>query len=218
MVLQTRLVPSETGEPDKCLAVRDLFCQDARLSHADPSDKGVQSMYDDQLEVLIPRATIQDKVRALGADINAAYPANEPLLLAGVLKGAWVFLADLARAIDRPVTIDFLHTASYGEGKTSSGEAKLVRDLDTSIEGLHVVLVEDIVDTGITLDYLLRILSQRKPRSLAIASLLDKPERRRREVEIRFLGFQVPDRFIVGYGLDYAGNYRNLPDLCVIPD
>lgn len=175
-------------------------------------------MEDSRLEVLIPAARIRDRVHELGALIGADYPATEPLLLAGVLKGAWVFLADLARAIPRPVTIDFLQTSSYGEGKTSSGEAKLVRDLDTSVEGMHVLLVEDIVDTGITLDYLLRVLKQRRPRSLAIASFLDKPSRRQRHVDIRYRGFEVPNRFVVGYGLDFAGSYRNLPDLCAIPE
>ncbi len=170
------------------------------------------------LEVLIPASVIHQRVVEIGAQIGADYPENEPLLLAGVLKGAWVFLADLARAIPRPVTIDFLHTSSYGEGNTSSGEAKLVRDLDTSIEGMHVILVEDIVDTGVTLEYLMRILKARQPRSLVIASFLDKPSRRRRAVDIRYLGFEVPNRFVVGYGLDYAGSYRNLPDLCAIPD
>ncbi len=170
------------------------------------------------LDVLIPASSIQQRVAELGVQIAAAYPENEPLLLAGVLKGAWVFLADLSRAIPRPVTIDFLHTSSYGEGKTSSGEAKLIRDLDTSIEGVHVLLVEDIVDTGVTLDYLLRILHARHPRSLAVATFLDKPSRRRRPVEIRYKGFEVPDRFVVGYGLDFAGSYRNLPDLCAIRD
>ncbi|MCW5964806.1 MAG: hypoxanthine phosphoribosyltransferase [Bryobacterales bacterium] len=175
-------------------------------------------MSESPLEVLIPSATIQQRTAEIGVQIGRDYPENEPLLLAGVLKGAWVFLADLARAIPRPVTIDFLQTFSYGEGKTSSGEAKLVRDLDTSIEGIHVILVEDIVDTGITLDYLMRILNERQPRSLAIASFLDKPARRRRPVDIRYRGFEVPDRFVVGYGLDYAGSYRNLPDLCAIPE
>ena len=176
----------------------------------------MQDKQDELFEVLIPADRIQQRVQELAKMITEAYPENEPLLLAGVLKGAWVFLADLARAIQRPVTIDFLHTASYGEGKTSSGEAKLVRDLDTSIEGIHVLVVEDIVDTGVTLEYLIRVLKQRNPRSVAIASFLDKPSRRKRPVDIRFLGFEVPNRFVVRYGLDYAGNYRNLPDLCAI--
>lgn len=171
-----------------------------------------------KLKVLIPAEKIAERVRVLGGQIAQDYPAGEPLLLAGVLRGAWVFLADLARAISRPVQIDFLHTTSYGEGTTSSGEVKLIHDLDTSIEGMHVILVEDIVDTGITLNYLLRVLSQRNPKSLAIASFLDKPSRRQRPVEIRYLGFEVPNRFVVGYGLDAGGEYRNLPDLCFIDE
>jgi len=173
-------------------------------------------MIENRLQLIIPADRIQQRVAEMGAQISSDYPEAEPLLLAGVLKGAWVFLADLARAISRPVTIDFLHTSSYGEGNTSSGEAKLVRDLDTSIEGMHVLLVEDIVDTGVTLDYLMRVLSQRRPRSLAIASFLDKPSRRQRQVDIRYRGFEVPNQFVVGYGLDFAGSYRNLPDLCAI--
>jgi hypoxanthine phosphoribosyltransferase len=190
-----------------------------QLNPAEPAAPQARPAAESQpLETLIPAVAIQKRIAEMGAQITADYPADEPLLLAGVLKGAWVFLADLARAIQRPVIIDFLHTSSYGEGKTSSGEAKLIRDLDTSIEGIHVLLVEDIVDTGITLDYLLRILNERKPRSLSIATFLDKPSRRRRPVPIRYTGFEAPDRFVVGYGLDFAGSYRNLPDLCALAE
>lgn len=171
-----------------------------------------------QVKVLIPADSIAERVRALGAQIAEDYADDVPLLLAGVLRGSWVFLADLARAIPRPVLIDFLHTSSYGEGTVSSGEVKLVHDLDTRIEGMHVIVVEDIVDTGVTLHYLLRVLEQRNPKSLCVASFLDKPSRRRQNVYIRYRGFEVPNHFVVGYGLDAGGNYRNLPDLCFIDE
>lgn len=170
------------------------------------------------LEVLISSDEIARRVKELGQTIGADYPSAEPLLLVGVLKGAWVFLADLARAIPRSVSIDFLSTSSYGRQRTSSGEVKLVRDLDESIEGRHVLLVEDIVDTGVTLSYLLRVLGQRHPASLRIATFLDKPSRRKEPVEIAYRGFEVPDKFVVGYGLDFASNYRNLKDLCALRD
>lgn len=175
-------------------------------------------MHSSSLEVLISAEEIANRVNVLGAQIHADYPVGESLLLVGVLKGAWVFLADLARAIPRPVVIDFLSTSSYGLERTSSGEVKLMRDLDESIEGRHVVLVEDIVDTGITLSYLLRVLGQRHPASLRIATFLDKPSRRKQPVDITYCGFQVPDKFVVGYGLDFASKYRNLKDLCALHD
>lgn len=175
-------------------------------------------MHSPSLEVLISAEEIANRVNALGTQISADYSSAESLLLVGVLKGAWVFLADLARAIPRPVSIDFLSTSSYGLERTSSGEVKLMRDLDESIEGRHVLLVEDIVDTGVTLSYLLRVLGQRHPASLKIATFLDKPSRRKQPVEIAYCGFQVPDKFVVGYGLDFASKYRNLKDLCALHD
>lgn len=175
-------------------------------------------MSDPQVKVLISADRIAERVRALGKQISEDYPGETPLLLVGVLRGSWVFLADLARAISRPVLIDFLHSESYGDGTVSSGEVKLLHDLSTRIENLDVILVEDIVDTGVTLNYLIRVLSQRHPRSLAVASFLDKPSRRKQEVEIRYRGFEVPNRFVVGYGLDAGGKYRNLPDLCFIDE
>ena len=171
-----------------------------------------------RLEVLITADTIARRVAELGRQIDADYPPAEHLLLVGVLKGAWIFLADLARAIPRSVSVDFLSTSSYGKERTSSGEVKLVRDLDESIEGKHVLLVEDIVDTGITLSYLMRVLGQRQPASLRIATFLDKPSRRKEAVEIAYRGFEVPNKFVVGYGLDFASRYRNLKDLCALRD
>jgi hypoxanthine phosphoribosyltransferase len=165
--------------------------------------------------VLITAERIQKRVHELGARIDADYPEG-PVYLVAILKGACFFLSDLARAITRPVRIDFIGISSYAKGKTSSGEVKLTKDLDSSIEGAHVLIVEDIVDSGITLNYLLKVLSQRKPRSLRIAALLDKPSRRIQPVDVAYSGFQIPDEFVVGYGLDYAEDYRNLKDICVI--
>ena len=173
-------------------------------------------MPETKLEVLISASKIAERVAELGARIHDDYAREGDLLLIGVLKGSWVFLADLARAIQRPAEIDFLSTSSYGKERTSSGEAKLMRDLDETIEGRNVILVEDIVDTGVTLSYLVRILRERHPRSLKIATFLDKPTRRVQPVEIAYCGFQVQDHFVVGYGLDFAGKYRNLPDLCAL--
>jgi hypoxanthine phosphoribosyltransferase len=169
------------------------------------------------LRVLIPAAKIAERVRELGAKIDADYP-DGPIHLIGILKGAIMFHADLARAITRPVRLDFIGISSYGRGKTTSGEVRLLRDLDTSIEGMDVLIVEDIVDSGVTLTYLTQILQQRNPKSVQIATLLDKPDRRLRPVEAKYVGFRIPDEFVVGYGLDYAENYRNLADVCVLEE
>jgi hypoxanthine phosphoribosyltransferase len=139
-----------------------------------------------------------------------------PTYLIGILKGAIMFHADLARAIDRSVRLDFIGISSYGKGKSSSGEVKVTKDLDSTVQDADVVIVEDIVDSGVTLTYLTHVLQQRKPRSIAIAALLDKPERRMRPVAVKYVGFQVPDEFVVGYGLDHAEEYRNLRDICVL--
>lgn len=158
---------------------------------------------------------IQTRVREMGAQISQDYgPA--PVLLLGILKGSFIFLADLARAITISTHVEFLGVSSYGKGKTSSGEVRLTKDLDISIEGLDVLIVEDILDTGVTLTYLTHILQQRRPKSIRIATLLDKPERRQRPVQASYIGFQIPDEFVVGYGLDYAEDYRNLPDVCIL--
>lgn len=168
------------------------------------------------LRVLIPAQAIQARIEELGRQITGDYTQPEPLLVVGILKGSFLFLADLVRAIERPVRVDFMGISSYGKGKTSSGEVKVTKDLDVSLEGHDVLIVEDIVDSGVTLNYLLSVLTQRKPRSLHIATLLDKPERRMRPVEARYVGFAIPDEFVVGYGLDYAEDYRNLTDICVL--
>jgi hypoxanthine phosphoribosyltransferase len=165
--------------------------------------------------VLIPAEKIQARIAELGAEIDRDYPTG-PVYLVGVLKGAVMFMADLARAMKTPARLEFVVIASYGKGKTSSGEARLIKDLDHPIEGFDVIVVEDIVDTGITLTYLMQVLRQRNPKSLRIASLLDKPSRRQRPVTVDYRGFEVPDQFLVGYGLDFSEDYRNLKDVCVL--
>jgi hypoxanthine phosphoribosyltransferase len=169
------------------------------------------------LRVLLSAGQIQARIQELGTEIDRDYP-HGPVYLIAILKGACFFLADLARAMNTPARIEFIGISSYGRGKTSSGEVKLTKDLDVSIEGHDVVIVEDIVDSGITLSYLMKVLSQRKPKSLRIASLLDKPERRQRPVEVHYVGFRIPDEFVVGFGLDYDEDYRNLRDVCVLSD
>jgi len=164
---------------------------------------------------LLKGAAIQEKIREMGQQIRADFP-GEPLLLVGVLKGAVLFLADLARQIPGEVTFDFIAVSSYGKDTKSSGQVKLNKDLDAGIEGKVVIVVEDILDTGLTLQYLLRVLQQRKPKSLRVAVLLDKRERRIAAVRADYVGFVIPDEFVVGYGLDYAERYRNLPDVGIL--
>jgi hypoxanthine phosphoribosyltransferase len=170
----------------------------------------------DLTRILISSNQIQRRIGELAAEIERDYPQG-PLYLISVLKGAFVFVADLARAITRPsVRIEFMAISTYGDQKTSSGQVKVTRDLDVNIEGYDVLIVEDIIDSGVTLSYLKRLLEQRKPKSLAIATLLDKPERRLQPVEVKYIGFQIPDEFVVGYGLDFAEDYRNLSDIRVL--
>ena len=174
-------------------------------------------MVDEKLRVLIPSEKIQARIRELGEQISADYPDGN-LHMICILKGACFFLTDLARAMKRDVFVDFMGISTYGKGKTSSGEVKVTKDLDISIEGADVLIVEDIVDSGVTLNYLMHVLEQRKPRSIRIAALLDKPERRLRPIHANYVGFQIPDEFVVGYGLDYAEKYRNLDDICVLDE
>jgi hypoxanthine phosphoribosyltransferase len=166
----------------------------------------------EKLKVLIRRARIQKRVVEVARAITRDFK-GERVHLVGVLKGACIFLSDLVREINLDTSIDFIAVSSYGKGKQSSGQVRLLKDLDSSIEGLNVVVVEDILDTGVTLTYLLRILKQRKPKSLKIAALLDKPSRRIKDVKGDYIGFTIPDDFVVGYGLDYAERYRNLKDV-----
>ena len=174
-----------------------------------------QSSIGPELRLLIGAERIRARVAEMGRQIAADYP-DAPLRLIAILKGACFFLSDLARAIGRDVSIDFMGIASYGRDKTSSGEVRVTKDLDNEIAGLDVLVVEDIVDTGITLNYLCQVLQQRKPKSLRIATLLDKPSRRVKPVDVAYIGFKIPDEFVVGYGLDYAEKYRNLADICVL--
>jgi hypoxanthine phosphoribosyltransferase len=167
------------------------------------------------VRTLIPNAQIQRRIAELAKEIRRDFP-NEPLHLVGVLKGSVFFLTDLARQIGGEISIDFIAVSSYGNDTHTSGEVKLTRDLDSSIEGKTVIVVEDILDTGMTLQYLLRVFDQRKPRRLRVAVLLDKPERRLAKVRADYVGFTIPNEFVVGYGLDYAERYRNLPDVGVL--
>ncbi len=170
------------------------------------------------LRILIPEARIQARILELGAQIDKDYP-DGTLFLICILKGACYFLADLSRAIKRDAFIDFMGISSYGRGKTSSGEVKITKDLEVSLEGANVLIIEDIIDSGVTLNYLTKLLGTRKPKSIRIATLMDKPERRLRPVDVAYVGFQIPDEFVVGYGLDFDEKYRNLRDICILePD
>jgi hypoxanthine phosphoribosyltransferase len=169
----------------------------------------------EHVRILIPRATIHRRIADIAKQIRADFP-NEPLHLVGVLKGAVFFLADLARQIRGEVSFDFIAVSSYGKGTHSSGQVRLTRDLESSIDGRTVIIVEDILDTGMTLEYLLRIFQQRKPKNLKVAVLLDKPDRRITKVHADYTGFQIPNEFVVGYGLDYAERYRNLLDVGIL--
>lgn len=168
-----------------------------------------------KLKVLIRRAAIRKRVREVARQITRDFQ-GERIHLIGVLKGACIFLSDLIREINLESSIDFIAVSSYGKSKESSGQVRVLKDLDSSIEGLNVVLVEDILDTGLTLSYLLRVLQQRKPKILRVAALLDKPSRRLKPVKGDYVGFTIPNEFVVGYGLDYGEHYRNLKDVCVL--
>ncbi len=169
----------------------------------------------DRLRVLIARDQIAAKVAELGGQITADF-AGDSVVLIGVLKGATIFLADLAREIKLDVSFDFLSVSSYGSGKTQSGEVRLVKDVDRSMEGRNVILVEDILDTGLTLTYIKKLLQAHQPRCIKVAALLDKTSRRVEPIRADYVGFQIPDEFVVGYGLDFAERYRNLPDVCIL--
>ncbi len=170
------------------------------------------------LEVLYSRQQIAERVAEMGAEITRDLK-GEKLVMVGVLKGAAPFLADLARAVQVDATFDFVATSSYGKGLRSSGAVKLIKDLDESIEGKNVLLVEDILDTGLTLCYLRKLFLQQRPKTLRIATLLDKPSRRIEKIEPDYVGFSIPNLFVIGYGMDYAERYRNLPDICLMtPD
>lgn len=169
------------------------------------------------MEVLFSQSQIAERVRKIGEQISADY-AGKSIVLIGVLKGAAIFLSDLARAIEVDNTFDFVAVSSYGRAKVSSGAVRLIKDIDNPIEGKHVILVEDILDTGLTLSYLRGMMLQHKPASLKIATCLDKPERRLVPIEADYVGFQIPNQFVIGYGMDYAEHYRNVPDIRLFPE
>ena len=168
------------------------------------------------VDVLLSADQIQNRVAELAAQLHADFPNG--LHLVAVLKGAFIFLADLVRNLNGPVSLDFIAVSSYAKGTTTSGEVRMLKDLDYALEGKNVVIVEDIVDTGLTLTYLQDILRARGPRSLRTACLLSKPSRRKVDVKVEYIGFTIEDRFVVGYGLDYAEQYRNLPHIAVVSD
>ncbi|HET7743360.1 MAG TPA: hypoxanthine phosphoribosyltransferase [Gaiellaceae bacterium] len=169
-------------------------------------------------EVLIDEATLQGRIAELGAEISADY-AGRDLLLVGVLKGAVFFMADLMRELSVPCEIDFMAISSYGAATDSSGVVRILKDLEINLADRHVLVVEDIIDSGLTLSYLMRNLKARKPETLEICALLTKPERREIDVPVRYIGFEIPNRFVIGYGLDFAERYRNLPYVAVLhPD
>ncbi len=174
------------------------------------------SMDNDIANVLISQEQLQARVAALGEQIAGAYGPLGDLLLVGVLKGCMMFMVDLARAIPLPLAIDFIATSSYGHSTTSSGVVRVLKDLDTDIAGRHVLIVEDIIDSGLTLAYLKSQLLRRNPASLRICSLLNKPDRREADVQVDYLGFDIPNEFVVGYGLDYGERYRNLPYIGIL--
>ena len=171
----------------------------------------------DNIRELISERRVNRRIKEIGAQISEEYAGKE-LHMISVLKGGAFFTCELAKRISIPVTLDFMSVSSYGDEKSSSGVVKIVKDLDESIEGRHVMVVEDIVDSGRTLSYLMKMLRERKPASLALCTLLDKPSRRTHEVHVDYTGFEVPDVFIVGYGLDYAQKYRNLPYIGVVEE
>lgn len=166
-------------------------------------------------EILIPAEALAARVRELGKQISIDYEGKEPLLV-GILTGAVLFMSDLLRTITIPCQVDFIATSSYGDRTESTGVVRILKDLDQPIVGRHVIVVDDIIDTGLTMDYLLETLKTRYPASLRVCALLDKVPRRLRYVPIDYRGFEIPDKFVVGYGLDYAGLYRNLPFICVL--
>lgn len=168
-------------------------------------------MYKDVEEILFSKEEISEKVKEIGKQISTDYNKDDEIVVVGVLKGANVFMADLIREIDIPVYIDFMAVSSYGYSTESSGVVRILKDLDLEIEGKHILIIEDIIDTGLTLKYLTDNLKARNIKSLKICTLLDKPKRRKCDLHIDYAGFEIPDKFIVGYGIDYGEKYRNLP-------
>jgi len=167
-------------------------------------------MTNDIMKVLLTKETIEERVAQLGREITEKFAGTEPLFI-GVLKGSFVFMADLMRNVNLKCSVDFMAVSSYGSGTTTSGAVKINKDLNEDITGRHIIIVEDILDSGVTLTYLCGYLQNRKPASITLVTLLDKPARRKAQIKADYVGFEVPDEFVVGYGLDYAEKYRNLP-------
>ena len=172
-------------------------------------------MKNDIERVLFTEAELKARVAELGAQITADYQGKKPIVIS-ILRGSYIFMADLTRSIDLPITVDFMAVSSYGAGTSSSGQVKIVKDLSENIEGRDVIVVEDILDSGNTLSYLLKLLEARHPASIRLCTLLDKPERRTKPVAVQYSGFTIPDEFVVGYGLDYDEKYRNLPYIGIL--
>lgn len=173
-------------------------------------------MSKDIKSVLFTEEQLKNRVAELGAQITKDYEGKENILLVSVLRGSYIFMADLSRAIDLPLTIDFMSVSSYGGGTVSSGQVEIKKDISLNLEGYHVIIVEDILDSGNTLYYLTQMLRVRKAASIAVCTLLDKPDRRTKPITADYAGFQVPDAFVVGYGLDYDQKYRNLPYIGIL--
>ncbi|HET8776757.1 MAG TPA: hypoxanthine phosphoribosyltransferase [Candidatus Limnocylindria bacterium] len=173
------------------------------------------SLHDDVEEILLDAQAITDRVAELGAEISSDFADRDPVLVS-VLKGSIIFLADLMRAMELSTSIDLMEVSSYGAGTESSGQVRIIKDLSNPIQGRHVIVVEDIIDTGLTLNYLLHYLADKRPASISIVCLLDKPARRLAEIPIDYVGFTIPDRFVIGYGLDFDERYRNLPYIGVL--
>jgi hypoxanthine phosphoribosyltransferase len=188
-----------------------MMCNLTTMSHPPTVPVPVSRM-----KVLITRDEITRRVAEMGRQITRDFD-GQSVLLVGVLKGATIFLAELARSIQLDATFDFYGVSSYTDRAHHSGEVRLTKDVDTSLDGKNVILVEDILDTGLTLNYLKNVVLQHQPRSFKIAALLDKPARRIQAIDADYLGFTIPNEFVVGYGLDYAEHYRNLPDICILP-
>lgn len=173
-------------------------------------------MINDVERILLSQEQIQEKIKQLGNQITEDYKDKDNVLLVGVLKGAFIFMADLIRNINLPLHVDFMAVSSYGASTESSGVVRILKDLEHDIEGKNLLIIEDIIDSGLTLSYMYDILKSRKPKSIKICALLDKPSRRKVDIKVDYLGFEIPDYFVVGYGLDYGEKYRNLPYICVL--
>ncbi len=173
-------------------------------------------MYNSDIEkILVSNAEIAKRADEIAAQINADYK-GKPILVVGILRGASIFLADIFKRLEGDVELDFMSLSSYGSGTNSSGEVKMIKDLSEPVDGKNILIIEDIIDTGITLSYLIKVLEARNPESIKLCALLDKPSRRKVELKGDYIGFEIPDEYVVGYGLDYAEKYRNLPDVCVL--